>query len=194
MDFHRLGLTHSEARRSGRPPLFWSRGYFDLIKNMGNTHYCFHCCGHYGFRMKIRWKLQGLKLVKTITIENHKADVIQLSDVHGNAITNEIALVDDALTPFLSQKPRYWQDNLYPTARIRWLKYTAYFEYTEHFERDMLEAGYKISREDPMKDHDVVTHANAVIGNIQRYRYLEDWLHKEYPKVASTFPYTVSIT
>ena len=43
-------LTHSEARKTGKPPFFFSRFKFQKMKELGNTHYCFHCSGDCGFK------------------------------------------------------------------------------------------------------------------------------------------------
>ena len=46
------------------------------------------------------------------------------------------------------------------------------------------ESGY-----DAMKNHDR-THANGVIGNAQRHKFVWDWLRREIPK---NFPYVVNV-
>lgn len=42
-------LTHSVAHRAGKPPFFFSRFNFEVMKEKGNTHYCFACGGKCGF-------------------------------------------------------------------------------------------------------------------------------------------------
>ncbi len=43
-------LTHDIAHRVGKPPFFFSRFDFDQMRERGNTHYCFHCGGSFGFK------------------------------------------------------------------------------------------------------------------------------------------------
>jgi len=41
--------THAVAHSVGKPPFFFSRFNFEQMKELGNTHYCFHCGGWIGF-------------------------------------------------------------------------------------------------------------------------------------------------
>lgn len=41
--------THAVAHSAGKPPFFFSRFNFERMKELGNTHYCFHCGGWVGF-------------------------------------------------------------------------------------------------------------------------------------------------
>jgi hypothetical protein len=43
-------LAHSQARKTGKPPFFFSRFNFERMKEMGNTHFCFDCGGDCGFK------------------------------------------------------------------------------------------------------------------------------------------------
>lgn len=45
-----VALTHVLAGRLGKTPFFFSRFNFRRMKEVGNTHYCFHCGGHWGFK------------------------------------------------------------------------------------------------------------------------------------------------
>lgn len=42
-------LAHSRARRTGKPPFFFSKFTFQKMKEVGNTHFCFDCGGRNGF-------------------------------------------------------------------------------------------------------------------------------------------------
>ena len=44
-------LTHSIARREGKPPFFFSRFNFGRMKERGNTHYCCVCLNRAGFKI-----------------------------------------------------------------------------------------------------------------------------------------------
>jgi hypothetical protein len=50
MEFMAVALTHSVAREQGKMPFFFSRYTFQRMKELGNTHYCFHCGGNVGFK------------------------------------------------------------------------------------------------------------------------------------------------
>ena len=43
-------ITHGAAMGSGKLPFFFSRFTFRRMKEAGNTHYCFHCGGRFGFK------------------------------------------------------------------------------------------------------------------------------------------------
>ena len=42
-------FTRMIADGLGKPAFFFSRFYFDRMKEHGNTHYCFNCGGQQGF-------------------------------------------------------------------------------------------------------------------------------------------------
>ena len=42
-------MTHSIARREGKPPFFFSRFNFVEMQLRGNTHFCFACLSKVGF-------------------------------------------------------------------------------------------------------------------------------------------------
>lgn len=44
-------LTHAVASQLRKEPFFFSRFNFKRMKEVGNTHYCFHCGGDWGFKL-----------------------------------------------------------------------------------------------------------------------------------------------
>ncbi len=43
-------LTHAVAASEQKPPFFFSRFNLERMKELGNTHFCFHCGGGVGFK------------------------------------------------------------------------------------------------------------------------------------------------
>jgi hypothetical protein len=109
MELAALFGTICIAHRSGKQSFFFSRFNFDKMREVGNTHYCFHCGGRQGFT----------------------------PGPHGVAQNCEE------------------------------------------------ESGYN-----PMEHHDPVRHADAVIGDANRYSNAHEWLEA---KIGSDFPYVISM-
>lgn len=173
-------MAHMIAHREQKPPFFFSRYNLEGIRRRGNTHYCFHCGGHYGF-------VPGPNGEPT----NHMDDKIALTKANGERVLVKEALKDARLEPHITDSagyPRYKPgDGRYE----EWLKYSADFNYSPAFAEWCEENGYAVFRYNPMKDHDPVTHADAVIGGANRFDVASKWLEEN---ITSEFPYLVAIT
>lgn len=44
-------FIHVQARKLKKIPFFFSRFNFERMQQVGNTHYCFHCGGDWGFNL-----------------------------------------------------------------------------------------------------------------------------------------------
>lgn len=173
-------LMHTVAHGENKAPLFFSRFNFQRMKERGNTHYCFHCGGHYGFTPGRGGEVTN-QMDNKITLKNKAGEEVLIKDALNNA----------NLEPHIANSegyPRYKpEDGRYED----WLKYEADFDYDPTFVRWCESNGYVVHRHDPMKNHDSITHANAVVGGANRFNSASQWLEDRLP---NEFPYIVGVT
>lgn len=173
-------LTHAVARQKNMSPFFFSRFNFDRMKERKNTHYCFHCGGQWGFR-----------LGKKDNAINCKDTEITIKKPDGDEIKVREALADTELEPFLTNKSGYKRCNPGDHDYNDWLDYDADFTFCPKLMALIKARGYTFYRYNPMEKHDPKTHAEAVIGNVNKYRTVWEWLNGvRYPK---NFPYVVNV-
>lgn len=172
-------VTHSLAHREGKSPFFFSRYNFIRMNERGNTHYCFHCGGKWGFT-------PGKNGVAT----NCEDDVFCLFKGNQSILVKD-ALEDKTLEPHIVDTPGYPRKKPEDRDYEEWLDYSAYFIYIPDFTKWCEQNGYRIFRYNPMKDHDPVTHADAVVGGAEKYDFAVDWLKAVISP--EKFPYIVCL-
>lgn len=181
MDIAALYLTHIKAHQEGKAPFFFSRFNFQRMKERGNTHYCFHCGGDWGFTPG--------KNGEATNCEDDKITLYQEGKKH---VKIKEALKDKNLEPYITNSPgfprRKPDDEMYE----KWLDYTAYFDFSDDFVKWCEENGYKVHRYNPMKNHDPITHANAVVGGAEKHEFAFKWF--ENIKLPCGFPFIVNLT
>ena len=181
MDFLRVALTHATARSHGKAPFFFSRFNFQRMKERGNTHYCFHCGGSWGFKPK-----------RNGQATNCEDDKVVLYKANGDGVKIAEALNDPKLEPHITDSPGYPRRKPGQRNYEEWLDYSAHFDFSKSFARWAERNGYKVYRYNPMENHDPKTHANAVVEGAGKYRWVHDWF--ENVKLPEDFPYIVSLT
>jgi len=173
-------LTSNIARQEKKSPYYFSRFDFEEVKRRNNTHFCFHCTGGFGF-----------KLGKDGEPSNHMAEEFLLYKEDGSLVLNKEALEDADLEPNMIDRKVYIRRKPEDPNYEEWLTFMAYFAPNVEFEEWCGANSYKVQYYNPMKDHDPVKHASAVIGGVRRYKSAGSWLMENInPK---TFPYIVCV-
>jgi len=174
-------FTHMKARELNKPAFFFSRFTFKQMKERGNTHYCFHCGGDYGFT-------PGENGEAT----NCEDDMMYLYRQDKSEVKVRDALKDANLEPHIADTPGYPRRKPGYHGYEKWLDYDTSFIYDAAFAKWCVENGYTVYRYNSMKHHDPVTHANAIISGAEKYEFVSDWLRSV--KLPKDFPYIVSLT
>ena len=179
MDVAALLLTHVAARNSGKAPFFFSRWTFDSANKRGNTHYCFHCGGDWGFTPG-----------KNGEATNCEDDKVTLYRNDERVLIAE-ALENPMLEPHITDSPGYPRRKPEHRDYEEWLGYTADFDYSSEFVLSAEKAGFVVRRYNSMRHHDPETHAEAVVDGIQNHKWAHDWFRSI--KVPESFPYVVTL-
>ncbi len=172
--------THIIAKEEHKSPFFFSRFNFDRMKERGNTHYCFHCGGSWGFRPG-----------KNGVPYNCKDTKATLYKPNGEAIEEREALGDVGLESLLTNEPGYERLKPSDSRYGERLHDDAHFIFCPKLVVLATERRYKIFCYNPMERHDCKTHAEAVIGGAEKYRDVWTWLRQS-PR-PKDFPYIVNI-
>lgn len=173
-------MTHMVASREQKPPFFFSRYNLQRIRERGNTHYCFHCGGHWGFTPGPNGEATN-QMDNKITLQNRNGESVLIKD----------ALKDVNLESHITDSPGYSRRKPEDKQYKQWLEYSADFDYTPEFVQWCEANGYAIHRYNPMEGHDPVAHVSGVVDGADKFAYARDWLEK---KIGSDFPYIVEIT
>lgn len=173
-------FTHAVADSQRKSAFFFSRFNFDRARKRGNTHYCFHCGGDFGFK-------PGKDGIAT----NCEDDKVSLYRADGSEVKVKAALEDAFLAPHLANSPGYPLRKPGDRGYEEWLEYGAHFSYSQNFVKWANKYEYRVYRYNPMERHDPITHAEAVVGDMQKYRTPWAWLEKA--KLPDNFPYVISI-
>ena len=160
-----ISMTHVAARREGKSPFFFSHFNMGTIRKRGNTHYCFHCGGHYGFTPD-----------KDGNPTNHMDSIVTLQKTDGEYVLVREALKDANLEPHITNSPGYPRRSPEDRGYEEWLTYQAHFDYNHDFAKRCEVNGYTIHRYNPMEGHDPVTHADAIIDGADKLQSVSDWL------------------
>ena len=172
--------THAIARQENKSPFFFSRFNFDRMTERGNTHYCFHCGGEWGFRPD--------KKGNATNCEDTKATLYK---PNGDEIKVREALADTELEPLLTNEPGYKRRKPEDRDYDEWLGYGANFTFCSELVALAETRVYKLHRYNPMEKHDPQTHAEAVIGKADKYRNVGTWLGQIV--ALKDFPYIVNV-
>lgn len=180
MDVGAVLMTHTLANQEGKMPFFFSRFNFQRMKERGNTHYCFHCGGEWGF-------IPGEKGEAT----NCEDNKIQLIKEDGSQVTYEDAIADDKLRAHIYEGPGYPCKNKKDSGYNEYLKWSASFVYEPSFIAWCEQNRYKIYRWNPMRKHNPTSHAMAVVGGADGFNYVHSWF--EEMQLPPEFPYIVCL-
>lgn len=170
-------MSNTECGK-GKQSISLSQVDFVGIKKRGNTHYCFHCGGGLGFA-----------LGKGGEVSNHMDARITLI-FQGKYVLVREALRDIKLGLHMADSLEHPRYKLGDGRYEEWLGNKAQFEYSPAFAQWCEENGYVVCRHNPMEGHDPVTHANAVVGGVNRFNSADEWLNANIPV---DFPYKVII-
>lgn len=169
-------MTHMVAHREKKPPFFFSRFNLQGMHERGNTHYCFHCGGGWGFTPD-----------KDGNPTNHMDSRVML-EKEGEHVLIGSTLRSEVLNLHLTEESKH---RTLTEGCETWCTYTAQFDHSPEFEAWCVANGYTVHRYNPMEGHDPVTHADAVVGGADKFRFASDWLEK---KIGPDFPYIVAVT
>lgn len=173
-------MTHMVAHREKKPPFFFSRYNFQSMRERGNTHYCFHCLGKWGFTPD-----------KDGNPTNHLDDKIWIRIGEDEYILIADALKDPDLEKHIADTAGYPRHKPGDSEYEAWLGMSADFMYSPELEIWCESKGYGIFRFNPMEGHDPVTHASGVVGDADKFQSVYAWLEA---KVGPDFPCIVTIT
>lgn len=173
-------LAHSMAYREGKPPFFFSRYNFESMRERGNTHYCFHCIGKWGFTPG-----------KDGEPTNHLDDKIWIRVGSDEYMRNSDALKDSYLKSRIVERKGYPRHKPGDVEYAEWLKMSADLKYSTELEAWCEKNGYAIFRWNPMDGHDPVTHADGIVGGADKFNSAFEWIEANLPE---DFPLVVAIT
>ncbi len=173
-------MTHTIAHQHRKAPFFFSRWNYEQMKERGNTHYCFHCGGSWGFIPDADGNAT-----------NCLADVVSVF-VDGKEMKVREALKHPELEPLIADTSGYPRKSPNSPRYNEWLDYTAHFAASDEFFEVVERLELEIYHYNPMKNHDPVTHAEAVIKGADEHDWVGDWFKSI--EFSEEFPYIVAIT
>lgn len=181
MEVAALLVTHAIAGQTRKTPFFLSRFDFERMKQLGNTHYCFHCGGRWGFKMG-----------KAGIAHNCEEPVATLHNIETSlAMKVSEVIADPELEPHIADELGYARRTPDHHLYKEWLNGTAYFTPNPELAEIASRRGYRFRRSNPMKNHDPKTHADGVVGQGHRYGNVWEWIARtKYPK---GFPFVVQV-
>lgn len=173
-------MTHAIAHRHRKAPFFFSRWNFERMKERGNTHYCFHCGGSWGFTPDEDGNATNC------------LDDVACVLVDGERMKMREALENPELEPLIADTAGYSRRKPDHPRYDEWLDYMAHFAATDVFFEVAERLGLEVYHYNPMKDHDPETHAEAVICGANEHDWVGDWFKSL--EFSEEFPYIVSVT
>ena len=172
-------FVYGAAHRDEKNPLFFSQATFQRMKERGNTQYCFLCGGDWGFTPDAQGNATN-QMNPVMLLEQEGSGLVTIRVALANAVLRHY-LAADAINELRDREHGHAED---------YVAYYAPFDYTPEFASWCRQHGYRMHRNDPMRDHDPRTHAQAVVGCADQFDTAEDWLKEKLP---TYFPFLIAV-